>query len=64
MSEPRLAEALIRLEAELRMISVRWAVVGGLAVSARTEPRTTRDVDVAIDDASERKRQFELTGQF
>jgi predicted nucleotidyltransferase len=25
-----------------------WALVGGLAVSARTEPRTTRDVDIAV----------------
>lgn len=25
-----------------------WAVVGGLAVSARAEPRTTRDVDLAV----------------
>jgi hypothetical protein len=32
----------------------RWAVVGGLAVSARAEPRFTRDVDLALvvaDDA-------------
>lgn len=48
MTEPRLVEALIRLEADLRAMKVRWAVVGGLAVSARAEPRTTRDVDVAI----------------
>jgi predicted nucleotidyltransferase len=26
----------------------RWALVGGLAVSARTEPRFTRDVDLAV----------------
>jgi Nucleotidyl transferase AbiEii toxin, Type IV TA system len=25
-----------------------WALVGGLAVSARAEPRTTRDVDIAV----------------
>ena len=31
--------------AELRL---RWALVGGLAVSARTEPRFTRDVDLVI----------------
>jgi hypothetical protein len=29
MSEPRLAEALIRLSAELRAIRARWAIVGG-----------------------------------
>jgi hypothetical protein len=43
------------LEAVLRAISIdladlrlRWALVGGLAVSARTEPRFTRDVDLVI----------------
>jgi predicted nucleotidyltransferase len=50
-----------RLEAALRAIAIEldhrgrsWAVVGGLAVSARTEPRFTRDVDLALavaDDA-------------
>lgn len=50
-----------RLEAALRAIAFEldrrgrsWAVVGGLAVSARTEPRFTRDVDLALavaDDA-------------
>jgi hypothetical protein len=25
-----------------------WALVGGLAVSVRTEPRFTRDVDLAV----------------
>jgi hypothetical protein len=48
MSEPRLVEAFIRLEADLRAIRARWAVVGGLAVSARAEPRTTQDVDVMV----------------
>jgi hypothetical protein len=44
----RLADALIRLEADLRAIRARWALIGGLAVSARAEPRTTRDIDVTI----------------
>lgn len=57
MSEPRLAEALIRLEAELRAIRARWAIVGGLAVSARAEPRATRDVDVAIVVANDREAE-------
>lgn len=49
------------LEATLRCIVADvsesgrpWALVGGLAVSARAEPRTTRDVDIAVatpDDA-------------
>jgi len=42
-------ETALRLAAEgLREARLRWAVVGGLAVSARAEPRTTRDVDIAV----------------
>ena len=44
-----------RLEAVLRAapqdladLRLRWALVGGLAVSARTEPRFTRDIDLVI----------------
>lgn len=47
--------ALSRLERDARRIidrlatlGIRHAIVGGLAVSARTEPRFTRDVDVAV----------------
>jgi len=46
------------IEAALRRIAVdldargrHWALVGGLAVSARAEPRTTRDVDVVVERA-------------
>jgi len=42
-----LAGSLIRLRTDLRSLGVRWALIGGLAVSIRTEPRTTRDIDVA-----------------
>jgi predicted nucleotidyltransferase len=48
MTEPRLAGAFRRLQVDLRALKVRWALVGGLAVSARAEPRTTRDIDVAV----------------
>ena len=48
MMEPRLAEAFRRLQVDLRALRIQWALVGGLAVSARAEPRTTRDIDVAI----------------
>jgi len=58
MTEPLLAKVFIRLQADLRGIGVRWALVGGLAVSARSEPRTTRDIDIAVavpdDGAAER----------
>jgi len=44
----RLQRALRRLSRDLNDLGERWALVGGLAVSARAEPRTTRDVDVAV----------------
>lgn len=44
----RLHRALSRIEEDLRALGIDWALVGGLAVSARAEPRTTRDVDVAL----------------
>ncbi len=44
----RLQRALVRLATDLRQLDVRWALVGGLAVSARAEPRTTKDVDLAV----------------
>jgi hypothetical protein len=46
--------ALRRIAEDLGAVSGRWALIGGLAVSARAEPRTTRDVDVCVharDDA-------------
>lgn len=43
-----LVEALRRLVQDLQDLSVPFALVGGLAVSVRTEPRFTRDIDVAI----------------
>jgi len=49
-------ETILRAAAlDLAALRLRWAVVGGLAVSARTEPRFTRDVDLVIavsDDQS------------
>jgi len=50
----RLQLALERAATSLTTAGASWALVGGLAVSARTEPRFTRDVDVAVavaDDA-------------
>ena len=42
-------EVVLRAAAlDLADLRLRWALVGGLAVSARTEPRFTRDVDLAI----------------
>lgn len=59
-----MAQKLNRLEKVLRTLAealarhnVRWALVGGLAVSVRTEPRFTRDVDVAVAVASDREAE-------
>jgi predicted nucleotidyltransferase len=53
-------ESVNPVEAALRLVTVElnrtgrpWALVGGLAVSARAEPRTTRDVDVAVSAAND-----------
>lgn len=53
----RLLQALLRVTADLEDLGVRWALVGGLAVSVWVEPRTTRDIDLAI--AVENDRQAE-----
>lgn len=49
--------ALDRIATDLLATGISWAVVGGFAVSARAEPRFTRDVDVAVavsgDDEAE-----------
>ena len=44
----RLEAALRGIASELNRLGRSWAVVGGLAVSARTEPRFTRDIDLAL----------------
>ena len=54
MSDSRIEEALASAVASLRLRKRRFALVGGLAVSVRAEPRFTRDVDLAVivsDDA-------------
>jgi predicted nucleotidyltransferase len=51
----RLLDALRRAGEEFDRKRFGWALVGGLAVSIRAEPRFTRDVDVAVavsDDAA------------
>ncbi len=37
-----------RIARDLEDLDQRWALVGGLAVGARAEPRFTRDVDLAV----------------
>lgn len=43
-----LRDALVRALRDLRELQPRFALVDGLAVSARCDPRTTRDVDIAV----------------
>jgi predicted nucleotidyltransferase len=52
-----LADALRLAAEELRARGADFALVGGLAVSARSEPRFTRDVDLAISVASDREAE-------
>ena len=49
----RLAPVLRDLTQHLTRLDQPFAVVGGIAVSARAEPRLTRDVDVAVAVASD-----------
>lgn len=41
-------ESLRRVANDLDAVGAAWALVGGLAVSARAEPRFTRDVDICV----------------
>jgi hypothetical protein len=49
--------ALRRAVADLNALKIRWALVGGLAVSVRAVPRFTKDLDFAVavagDDEAE-----------
>lgn len=58
-------EALLRALKDLDHIDHAFAIVGGLAVSARCEPRLTRDVDIAMavsDDRDAEEIVFRLQG--
>lgn len=45
----RIETALRRIVADLGRTPHAYALVGGFAVSARTEPRFTRDIDLVVD---------------
>lgn len=53
----KLLESLRRASDDLRAVGARSALVGGLAVSVRTEPRTTRDADFAVAVADDRQAE-------
>jgi hypothetical protein len=48
-----LDRSLHEIFAALRQRSVQFALVGGLAVAVRAEPRLTRDADFAVAVASD-----------
>src|SRR5436190_444868 len=54
MSETRLHTALKTISKDLSLSGAHFALVGGLAVSARTEPRFTRDVDLVVAVSDDR----------
>lgn len=58
-----LVATLHRIAADLGAAGREWALIGGLAIGARAEPRTTRDVDLAVAVESDREAEalvFEL----
>ncbi len=52
-----LEEALHRIDADLTHAHASFALIGGLAVSARTEPRFTRDADLAVAVADDNEAE-------
>lgn len=42
---------------DLEAIGARWAVIGGLAVAFRAEPRFTKDVDLAVAVANDQEAE-------
>lgn len=60
-----LGAALCRTVTELDRLGTACALVGGLAVSVRTEPRFTRDIDLAVtvrDDSDAERLVRSLVG--
>jgi len=62
-----LEQVLRLLVSDLEKAGCRWALVGGLAVSARARPRFTNDVDLAVavaNDAEAETLIFSLAGTY
>lgn len=60
-----LGSTLLKTVAELTRLDRRCALIGGLAVSVRAEPRFTRDIDLAVtvrDDADAERLVNSLAG--
>lgn len=50
-----LQQALIRLTGDLKALGVRWALIGGMAVTFRAGARTTQDLDMAVAVSGDRE---------
>lgn len=61
-SRSRLEEVARGAQQALQELDVAHALIGGLAVSARAEPRFTRDVDLAVAVASDREAEGVING--
>ncbi|SRR5260370_41204576 len=48
---------LMQAAEDLDAIGARWAVIGGLAVAFRAEPRFTKDVDLAVAVADDEEAE-------
>lgn len=62
----RIEAALRAAVADLNELGRSFALLGGFAVSARSEPRTTKDVDLAVvvdDDADAEQLAFQLAAR-
>lgn len=60
-------QLLVIANKHLRELKLHWSLIGGMAVSARSEPRFTRDLDVAVsvvsdDEAEEVVRKMRERG--
>ncbi len=53
----RLEASLHKVADDLRDIRIRFALIGGLAVSVRAEPRFTRDIDLAVAVGDDREAE-------
>ncbi|MFN8621507.1 MAG: nucleotidyl transferase AbiEii/AbiGii toxin family protein [Chloroflexota bacterium] len=56
-----IAAEVHRITGHLETLGIPFAIVGGLAVSARTEPRFTRDVDIAVAVSDDREAEQLVT---
>jgi len=57
-----LARVLGRLYQDLSALGAEWAVIGGLALNARSRPRTTFDIDLAVAVGSDAQAEALILG--